>query len=815
MSSNVFNPAEFEEKWRNKWESESIYKTPEIKPGDDKAYILDMYPYPSGSGLHVGHPRGYLGTDVYARFQRMKGKKVLHPMGFDSFGLPAENYAIKTGIHPQKTTDDAIETFKKQIEKIGLSYDWSRELSSHNPEYYKWTQWLFLQFYKKGLAYKKKAPVNWCPNDNTVLANEQVIDGKCERCDAEVVQKDMEQWFYKITEYADRLLEGLDKIDWPQSTKLGQINWIGKSEGAKIKFSVVNTSSSEKKDDLEVFTTRPDTIYGATFMVVAPEHPLIKNFIDAIQNKSEVEAYREQAKSKTELERQQQKDKSGVKIEGFYAINPFSKKEIPIYVADYVLMGYGTGAIMAVPAHDERDFEFAEKYGIEIVEVVQSEEVKGQPSNDKEKVINTGEGRLINSDYLNGLTTEEAKAKIIQEIEKQQIGTSKVNYRLRDWLLSRQRYWGCPIPIVYDPEGNAHPVAEEDLPVLLPTDVDIKPTGESPLVYSESFHKSAEEKYGKGWRREVDTMDTFVDSSWYFFRFADVHNTTEFASTDKMNAWLPVDLYVGGAEHTVLHLLYARFFTKVLFDMGYVNFDEPFQKLRHQGMILAEDNRKMSKRWGNVINPDGEIEKYGADTLRMYEMFMGPFDSTMPWNTKTEIGVFRFLNKVWDLQTKVTDDRSQIENYDQQEREIHKLIKKLTIDIDAMSYNTSIAKMMEFVNFLQKELSIDKSVWERFTLLIAPFGPYIAEEMWNRLGHEFSVHQQNWPSYDESLTIDSIVKIAVQINGKVRGTIEIPAGATQEEAMQKAMEVENVKRNITGEPKKIIFVQDRILNVIV
>jgi leucyl-tRNA synthetase len=800
-----FEPSSYEEKWRKLWEEKQIYKTDEDST-KEKAYILDMYPYPSGAGLHVGHPRGYLGTDVMARFERMRGKSVLHPMGFDSFGLPAENYAIKTGVHPQKTTDESIVTFKKQIEKIGLSYDWSKELSSHDPEYYKWTQWLFLQFYKKGLAYKKKAPVNWCPSCNTVLANEQVIDGKCERCDTEVIQKDMEQWFFKITDYADRLIEGLDRIDWPQSTKLGQLNWIGKSEGARIRFKVKGERLKETL--MEVFSTAHDTIYGATFLVVAPENKFVKENIGSFANPDEIKAYVEQAKSKTELERQQQKDKTGVEIKGIVAINPANNKEIPIYVADYVLNGYGTGSIMAVPGQDERDMEFAKKYNLPIIFTTNSNEFVSY-SNEIKK--NPKKYTVTNSAEFDGLTYAEAREKMMKKFEEEGFVSRETNYRLRDWLVSRQRYWGAPIPIVYDPEGNAHAVDEKDLPVLIPTDVDFKPTGESPLNYSESFHKSAEEKYGKGWRREVDTMDTFVDSSWYFFRFTDVNNQEVFASSEKMNKYLPVDLYVGGAEHTVLHLLYARFFTKVLFDMGYVNFDEPFYKMRHQGMILAEDNRKMSKRWGNVINPDGEIEKYGADTLRIYEMFMGPFDSTMPWSTKTEIGVFRFLSKVWDLQFKVSADYKS----EQQEREAHKLIKKVTYDIENMSFNTAVAKMMEFVNFLVKEGSINKSVWERFLIILAPMGPYVTEELWNRAGNEFSIHNQIWPSYDEAMTVDETVTIAVQFNGKLRGTVGIKAGAVQEDVIQAVKADSSFNKYLESEPKKVIYVQDRILNFIV
>lgn len=804
-----YDPAIIEPKWRKKWEEEQVYKTPEIKKDDNKAYILDMYPYPSGSGLHVGHPRGYVGTDVVTRFTRMQGKKVLHPMGFDSFGLPAENYAIKTGVHPQITTDNAIAMFKSQIENIGLSYDWNRELSVHVPEYYKWTQWLFLQFYKKGLAYKKTAPVNWCPKDNTVLANEQVIDGRCERCDTEVIQKDMDQWFFKITAYADELVDDLAKIDWPESTKLGQINWIGRSEGARIKFEV--RANGEKVTDLEVFSTAHDTIFGATFMVVAPEHKILKEHFTKITNQDQVKKYIEEAKSKTELERQQQKEKTGVKIEGIVAINPMNREEIPIFVADYVLAGYGTGAIMAVPGHDERDGEFAKKYGMPIPFVADvkeftsySETIKKDPT--KFKLINSGE--------YDGLDYKTGREKMMQDMEVKGIAAREVNYRLRDWLLSRQRYWGAPIPIVYDPEGNAHPVDEADLPVLLPTDVDFKPTGESPLVYSESFHKSAEEKYGKGWKRETDTMDTFVDSSWYFFRFTDPHNEQEFASKEQMNKWMPVDLYVGGAEHTVLHLMYSRFFTKALRDMGYLNFDEPFMKLRHQGMILAEDSRKMSKRWGNTLDPNDEIAKYGADTFRMYEMFIGPFEATMPWNTKTEVGVFRFLTKVWGTAEKVSDDVD-AETLSRQNVQVSKLIHKVENDVTNMAFNTAIAKMMEFINFLGKEEKVSKEVWSKFVLVIAPFGPYIAEELWSQLGNKFSVHQQTWPTYDKNDLIEDTIELAVQINGKVRGTLSVSKEISEEDVMNMIKSDEQLAKYLTGEIRKVIYVPAKIVNIVI
>jgi leucyl-tRNA synthetase len=808
--ADKFEPKKFEEKWREMWKKEGTYKTKEIKDSKSKFYSLYSFPYPSGAGLHVGHVEGMVANDIPARFHRMQGKAVMMPMGWDSFGLPAENYAIKTGIHPGESTESAVVTFKKQIDEMGISVDWETEVGAHRESYYKWTQWIFLQLYKKGLAYKKKAPVNWCPQDQTVLANEQVLnDGTCERCGTKVIQKEMSQWFFKITDYADRLVDDLDKVDWPESTKIQQREWIGRSEGANIRFQVISDQGTEV-DQLEVFSTAFDTIYGATFMVIAPEHKMITNHESLITNYDEVKKYLENAKTKTELERQQQKDKTGVELKGIKAINPVNNKQIPIFVADYVLGGYGTGSIMAVPAHDERDGEFAKKYGLEIVPVVK----EGQDefisyTNDVKK--NPKVYTAINSDQFDGMDYEKGREAIMKFLEEKSIAERKVEFRLRDWLVSRQRYWGCPIPIVYDPEGNEHPVDEKDLPVKLPTDVDFKPTGESPLVHSESFHKSAEEKYGKGWRREVDTMDTFVDSSWYYFRHLDAANSEKVFDSEKINNWLPTDLYMIGAEHIVLHLLYSRFFTKFLYDEGIINFDEPFYKMRHMGLVLGPDGRKMSKRWGNVINPTDEVNKFGADTLRMYEMFMGPLQDPKAWNDRAEAGVFRFLTKIWIQQDKVSVDVKS----DQQEREINKLIKKVEEDIQSMSFNTAIAKMMEFANFIQREKEINRSVWERFMLVIAPFAPYISEELWSRLGNEFSIHNAQWPSFNPEMVKDETVEIGVQVNGKMRGTIEISVDDEQEVAMEKAMAQESISKYIPTEPKKVIYVKGRILNVIV
>ena len=660
-----YDHQKIEKKWQREWSKQEEFRAQE-KSSKQKLYVLDMFPYPSGSGLHVGHVEGYTATDIYSRAKRMQGYNVLHPMGWDAFGLPAENYAVKTGVHPKKTTETAIKTFRKQMDRMGFSYDWSREIGTHTPEYYKWTQWFFLLLYNNGLAYKAKASVNWCPSCQTVLANEQVVNGKCERCSTQVIQKELEQWFFKITDFAEDLIADLDKVDWPESTKLNQKNWIGRSQGAELNFPILNSQFS-----INVFTTRPDTLFGATYMVLAPEYTLVDGLKEQITNWQEVEKYREEAKKKNEAERTElAKEKTGVELQGVKAINPGTKEEIPVWIADYVLASYGTGAIMAVPAHDERDFEFAQKYNLPIVMVVCPHyPAKTCPVMDEAYL---GEGHLVASGKFDGMPNEKAK----WEITKAVGGKRKTNYHLRDWLVSRQRYWGAPIPIVYDPEGKPHAVPEKHLPWFLPTDVEFKPTGYSPLADSKEFVKRTEKIFGKDWKPEVDTMDTFVCSSWYYFRFADPTNKKEFASARALKQWLPVDMYVGGAEHTVLHLMYARFFTKVLKKLGYVEFGEPFQKLRHQGIILAENGQKMSKSKGNVINPDDIIEEYGADTLRMFEMFLGPLEDMKPWNTKSIVGLYRFLNRIWNFQFPISNfqanPKKDLENLR------HKTIKKVT-----------------------------------------------------------------------------------------------------------------------------------------
>lgn len=810
-----YDHKKIEKKWMEKWLNSKNYSIPKIKKDDKKFYSLYSFPYPSGAGLHVGHVEGMVANDISARFYRMNGKKVLMPMGWDSFGLPAENYAIKTGVHPQENTDEAVATFKKQINAVGISVAWGSEVGAHWKEYYKWTQWIFLQLYKKGLAYKKEAPVNWCDKCKTSLANEQVVDGKCERCDTEVVQKNMSQWFFKITEYADRLVDDLDKVDWLESTKITQRNWIGRSEGAEIKFEVVLPSGDESAEDkrfITVYSTAHDTIFGATFMVIAPEHELV-DLLTTPEQKKAVEEYKAHAKTKNELERTAlEKDKTGV-FTGGHVINPMTGEEIPVWIADYVITTYGTGAVMGVPGADERDYEFATKYNIPIVYVTEentfinySKEIKENPS----------KFRLINSGKYNGLNFIDARESMLKEMSEKNIARKKTNYKLRDWLVSRQRYWGCPIPIVYDPEGNPHPVDENDLPVILPHNVEFLPTGESPLKYSEEFHKSAEERYGKGWRREIDTLDTFIDSSWYFFRHPDAQNSEKIFDSEKINKWLPTDLYMIGAEHIVLHLMYSRFFTKFFYDQGLINFDEPFYRMRHMGLIQGSDGRKMSKRWGNVINPTDEIEKYGADTLRIYEMFMGPLEESKPWNDQTIQGVRRFIERVYKLKDHIsTDENPEVE------KTLHKLIKKVEEDIPELKFNTSVAKFMEFVNLVEKKKQITKNQFNTFIKILAPFAPFITEDLWhqiNQLPEETtnSIHLQEWPRFDSSKIIDDVIKIGVQVNGKHRGAIEVSPDESEGEVKTKVMALEEVNRWLEGkEIKKFIYIKARIVNLVV
>lgn len=1089
-----YDPKKIEKRWQKEWESQKLFIAPQEVDRADKMYILPQLPYPSGSGLHVGHAEVYTACDIYARYQRMLGKKVLQVIGWDSFGLPAENYAIKTNVHPKKSTEQAIDNFRKQIKALGISVDWEREVGSHNPDYYKWTQWFFLLMYKRGLAYRKKQSINWCESCKTVLANEQVVNGSCERCDTEVKQREMEQWFLKITDYADRLEKDLDKVDWPEETKRRQRNWIGRSEGASIKFKISNLELQ-----IEVFTTRPDTLFGATYLVLAPEHVFLNKQKSLIENWDEVEDYVEKTKKITDLQRQSQTEKTGVELKGVKAINPADGKEIPVWIADFVLNTYGTGAIMAVPAHDERDFEFATKFGLPVklvvtpkqerymvieksllpeifgklsdygvcqveketkdwgkfvrVSVFAGKEVefinflkvnllensghgdwyadsigttnkvvfcgreflilnegdleifkdygksRGVPDNELEiKIIEkcfSEEGVCVNSDFLSDLPTIKAKEKMITWLEENKVGERKINYKLRDWSVSRQRFWGAPIPMLrkeqgienkeeyvlvhgytgaaddlffpwlkkkleslghrvwcenlpntnkpnideqvrfildnteinentvllghslggsvvmrllenlnkkvnkvllvdafskpkfsdkerpcveqsfgwkYDfnkiksacddfvllmdknfpiiPEDHAEELAksldarylvreavvdhfcavqepqilenifssglkqipEEDLPVILPDDVDFKPTGESPLNYSDDFQKGVTEKYGEGWRRETDTLDTFMCSSWYYFRYLDPKNDQVFASPESLKKWMPVDFYLGGEEHVNGHLLYSRFFTKVLFDAGYVDFDEPFLKTRHQGLILGEDGRKMSKRWGNVVNPTDVVEEFGADTCRVYEMFMGSLEDTKPWSTDGVRGIRRFLDRVYRLQEKVSDE-SQDEAIDSL---VHKTLKKVGDDLALLKFNTAIAKLMELSNEMQKLETISRKHFSTFVLMISPFAPHLAEEMWQELGNTKSLIEENWPEFDETKLVESLVTMVVQINGKVRASLSVSPDIEQEKACSLALQEENVIKWLAGkEPKKIVFVKGKLISIVV
>jgi leucyl-tRNA synthetase len=799
-----------EKKYSERWQKEGIHKTKDLDNIKNKYYCLDMFPYPSGSGLHVGHAEGYIASDILSRFKRMKGYDLIHPMGWDAFGLPAENYAIKTGKHPSFTTEEAIKNYRKQMDLIGLSYDWNLEINTSKSDYYKWTQWFFLLLYKKGLAYKKKARVNWCEKCATVLANEQVKDGTCERCGQEVVQKDLAQWFFKITDFIEDqeyqgkkikgLLSGLKELDWPESTKLSQINWIGKSSGASINFKIENHS-------LNVFTTRPDTLFGCNYIALSPEHSLIKELKSKIKNWSEVSKYIKESNKKTEMERDMlNKAKSGVEIKGIKAINPANKEKIPVFIADYVLSSYGSGAIMAVPAHDQRDYEFAKKYKINITQVIRG--------GDLSKEAYTGEGEMVNSNFLNKLKSSEAKEKMMKYLEEKNLGERSINYRLRDWLVSRQRYWGAPIPIIYCDKCGEVPVPEKDLPVELPMDVDFMPSGESPLIYSKKFHEVNCPKCGLPAKRESDTMDTFVCSSWYYFRYLDSKNEKEFANKDKIEKLLPVDIYIGGAEHSVMHLLYSRFLTKVLEKYDYINFNEPFKKLRHPGTILAEDNTKMSKSKGNVVNPDDIIKEYGADTLRIYEMFMGPLEDSKPWNTKNILGSKRFLDKAKNLFSKVSDQELEEKNYEELNTEINKTIKKVGEDIENLKFNTAISQLMVLVNTFSKFDKIPKKYFQQLLLILAPFAPFLSEDLWLKSGEEFSIHQESWPNYDENLLKKEKINLAVQINGKTRGNLEIEPNLKEEEVKEKIKLDEKLAKYLESGIKKVIYIPNRIINII-
>lgn len=829
----MYDPSKIEPKWQKYWEKNKTFKC-EVDSKKEKFYVLDMFPYPSGAGLHVGHPEGYTATDIISRYKRMRGFNVLHPMGWDAFGLPAENYAIKTGRHPREVTDENIKVFKKQIQALGFSYDWDREVDTTDPDYYKWTQWIFLQIYKKGLAYESELPINWCPSCKTGLANEEVVSGKCERCGHETTKKLLRQWVLKITEYADRLLEDLEDVDWPEPIKIMQRNWIGRSYGANVKFEVSNS-----KLEIEVYTTRPDTLFGATYMVLSPEHPLVYELVSDEQ-KEVVEKYKTFAMQKSDLERTDlNKNKTGEFI-GAYAINPVNGEEIPIWIADYVLMGYGTGAIMAVPGHDERDFEFAKNFDLSIKFVVEryfgsvyeannaptysvpngfSEELIKQNLNDR-PILCSQEGVSINSYNseisLDGLTTKDAKKKIVKWLEKKGVGKGAVNYKLKDWIFSRQRYWGEPIPIVHCEHCGTVPVPEDELPLLLPDVKKYEPTGtgESPLAGIDEWVNTECPKCKKPAKRETNTMPQWAGSCWYYLRYISAKKSDRFIDKDEEKYWMNVDLYVGGAEHAVLHLLYARFWHKVLYDLEFLTNKEPFQRLMNQGLILGEDGEKMSKSRGNVINPDDVITKYGADTLRLYEMFMGPFEAVKPWSTKSIEGSFRFAQKIYRIveEMEMTDEAPPTEL----EKLLHKTIKKVTADTEGFSFNTAISQMMILANEVQKEKKVNKPLMEKFTLILSPYTPHLAEEIWEMLGHKETITYEKWPEYDEKLTIDNTFELVFSTNGRVRGKKEVSKNISEEDAIAAARADENIQRNILGkEVIKEIYVPGKLVNIVV
>jgi leucyl-tRNA synthetase len=974
-----YNPKEIEVKWQKKWleqASEKIDKDDTKK----KYYILDMFPYPSGTGLHMGHTESYTASDVFYRFKKMQGFNVLHPQGFDSFGLPAENYAIKTGIPPTETTRENIDNYIRQMKSLGFNYDFSEQAVTSDPEYYKWTQWIFTEFYKNGLVYKKTQKTNWCSSCQTVIANEQVVENKCERCGTEIEQKEVPTWFFKITDFAEELIADLDNVDWPEHTKKNQRNWIGKSEGASVKFQIeVKGSKSPigllEPNVVEVFTTRVDTIFGVTYLVVAPEHEIISNLKSKISNFDKVSEYIEKSKNKTELDRMEAKEKTGVELEGIKAVNPFNGEEAPVFVADYVLGNYGTGAVMAVPAHDERDFEFAKKYELpvkqsitpniknyqttikvldilkSINEVAQERNVKiwltgglsipfyssviyrahsdldliakdendfkmaihifedlgfekvrekklsesltnfiykkddieidigpnksefdlrdddfeedlksysnfsaltlskrfirsvkevqlKNRNEDKDKMdqeyldgkILTDDGVLVNSAEFTSLTSEQAREKMTEWLEEKGLGKKVVNYRLRDWSISRQRYWGCPIPIVYSPDGEPHLVSEQHLPWILPTDVDFVPTGVSPLAKSEELKKRTEEIFGKGWTAEYDTMDTFVDSSWYFLRYPDVHNTEEFCCS-KRKEWLPVDMYIGGAEHTYMHLLYARFFVKALHKIGHLNFSEPFLKLRHQGMVLDKDGKKMSKSKGNVINPDDMVKRFGADAVRTYMLFVAPLEDAVMWNEENIVGVRRFLDRVWNLYVDFLNNFDSQRNVTHRESDIQlaKTIKIVTDDLDNFKFNTAVASMMKFVNYLYGRKNKDGELGVvnieiafAFLKLLHPFAPHMTSELFvkvqerdDSLSGKNNILNEDWPEPKKELLIDEKINLVIQVNGKVRDMLEVDAEITEDDAKKVAMESEKIKNHISGkEIKKIIYVKNKLVSIV-
>ncbi len=807
----MYNHIDIEKKWQKFWQENQLNKTGEDK-SKPKYYILDMFPYPSGSGLHVGHPKGYIATDIFARYKKLNGFNVLHPMGWDAFGLPAENYAIKNKVHPKEATEKNIAVFKKQLERLGLSYDWEREVNTTDPNYYKWTQWIFLQMFKKGLAYESFEPINWCPSCQTGLANEDLENGLCERCGSKVEQKPMRQWVLKITDYADRLLDDLDKLpDWEEAIKEMQKNWIGRSEGAEVYF---NIKGSEKT--INVFTTRVDTIYGCTYVVLAPENKLIEELKEKIENFDALKKYIEESKNKTDLQRTDlNKDKTGVKIKGVKAINPFNNEEVDIYIADYVLNSYGTGAVMAVPAHDERDYEFASKYGLEIRQSVEKEK------KDEENGIFTNDGILINSEEYNGLKSNEAREKMITWLESSKKGKKKINYKIKDWVFSRQRYWGEPIPLVHCDKCGVVPLNEEDLPLELPNVKNYEPsgTGESPLANILEWVNTTCPKCGGKAKRETNTMPQWGGSCWYYLRYIDPKNNNNLVDSEKEKYWSPVDFYVGGAEHATRHLIYARFWHKFLYDINVVSYEEPFIKLQHVGLIIGEDGRKMSKRWGNVINPNDICDKHGADSLRVYEMFMGPFSQSVNWNTQGLVGARKFLEKINNFYTDISFSEKEDEKILSL---LQKTIKKVGEDIEKFSFNTAISAMMIFVNeitdFKNKNncSPLNKDSLKSFLQILSPFAPHLTEELWSKQEENSSIFLSFWPKYREELLQDKMVNLVVQINGKLRATIETQSDINEEDAFSLVSQHEKVKSYLEGKSIiKKIFVPGKLINIVI
>jgi leucyl-tRNA synthetase len=813
-----YNFKELETKWQKKWEEDNLYQV-DITKSQNKFYCLVMFPYPSGDRLHMGHWYNFGPTDTFARFKRMQGYNVLEPMGYDAFGLPAENYAIKVGVHPTDSTTRNIKEFRKQFKAIGAMYDWSKEINTSSPEYYRWTQWLFLQLYHKGLAYRKKSPVNWCPSCKTILANEQVLLGVCERCHSEVTRKDIEGWFFKITNYAERLLKGHDLLDWPEKTKLMQKNWIGRSEGTQIKFKIDGQAES-----VEIFTTRPDTLFGVTYMTFAPEHTLVEKITTPAQRQI-VQDYIEKARKISDIDRTStEREKTGV-FTGAFAINPVNNEKVPIWISDYVLLSYGTGAVMAVPAHDQRDFEFAQKYNLPIREVIS---VGGKSRTEPMIQAYEEPGIMINSEQFSGMSSEEGKKQVTEWLVQKQLGYGTVNYRLRDWGISRQRYWGAPIPIIYCPQCGEVPVPEDQLPVLLPYEVKFTGAGESPLTTNPDFVNTTCPKCGHTATREVDTMDTFVCSSWYFLRYIDPHNSKAAFDKEKVNQWLPVDQYVGGAEHANMHLLYARFFTKVLYDLGLINFEEPFNRLIHQGIITYQ-GEKMSKSRGNVVNPDKYIEHYGSDVLRLYMMFMGSYTDGGDWSDEGIHGVNRFINRFWRLIQQINELEKPANNAEpvpELERTRHYSTKWATIDLERLHFNTVISRIMELVNatyqYLQNVNLSDYNIKELATCketlikLLAPFAPHTCEELWQMAGYPGSVFDSSWPTYDESRLKQDEVTVVIQINGKLRAQITVPLDSTQEFIFNNARENEKIQKYLENvKIIKQIFVKNKLLNIVV